>query len=361
MRRVALLALAATFVIALFAGTAVSYARMASDRFPLPGWGMRDLRWYPTRFETALSDHLAGREALIGWHARLKVNGLRVSSTPRVWLGKDGWLFLNHWSDLGHSDLTNYLEGAVERWGAAIRARRDWCEARGIRFLVVVVPDKQTIYPERLPAVVRGRPDPCVLDRVLARWRADPPVPVLDLRADLLAAKQFGPVYYRYDTHWTPMGTYVGAARTVAELADVLPGSNLPWTEVPHGTARAGPGDLWRFLGMPGTPPDEVLPVPHRQDARARPTGETISIPKAVRIEHIDSTVWEGGAGPRVVLFHDSFADLGFKSVLGDHCSRLAAVGSYHLVEEVVERERPSVVVCELAERMLACKPPPRR
>jgi len=361
MRRVAQLALAATFVIALFGGTAISYARMASDHFPSPGWRVRDWRWYPTKFETALYNHLAGRDALVGWHARLKVNGLAVSSTPRVWLGTNGWLFLNHWADLRTHEPNSYVENAVGRWGSVIRARRDWCEARGIRLLVVVVPDKQTVYPEYLPAVARGRTDSQVLDRVLARWRADPPVPVLDLRADLLAAKQLGQVYYRYDTHWTPMGTYVGAARTVAALADVLPGPHPPWTDVPHGTIHAPSGDLWRLLSVPGTQPDEVLPVAFRNDARARPTGERISVLKADRLQHIEPTVWEGGAGPRVVLFHDSFADLGFMSVLGDHCRRLAAVGTYQLIEEVVERERPSVVVCVLAERMLVCMQPPRR
>src|SRR5438045_7216241 len=122
MRRGAQLALAATFVIALFGGTIVSYARMAADGFPSATWRMREWRWYPTRFETALSDHLAGREALVGWHARLKVNGLRVSPTPRVWLGTDGWLFSNHWADLRCTDLTDYLERAVEGWASAIRA-----------------------------------------------------------------------------------------------------------------------------------------------------------------------------------------------------------------------------------------------
>jgi alginate O-acetyltransferase complex protein AlgJ len=361
MRRIARLALAVTFVVVLLGGAAVSYARMMADRFPSPSWRVSSWRWYPTRFETALYNHLAGRETLVGWHARLKVNGLHVSSTPRVWLGTDGSLFFNHWADLRYPNLPIYVDRAVDRWGAVMRARRDWCEARGIRLLVVVVPDKQSVYPELLPAIARGRPDSQVLDRVLARWRADPPVPVLDLRPDLLTAKQFGPVYYRYDTHWTPMGTYVGAARTVAALADVLPGPNPPWTEVPHGTVSVAPDDLWKILGEPGRPADEVLPVPLRRDARARPTGETISVPMADRLQHINPSVWEGGTGPRVVLFHDSFADLGFNSVLGDHCSRLATVGTYQLIEEVVERERPSVVVCELVERMLVYIQPPRR
>src|SRR5439155_2598946 len=177
--------------LALFGGTAVSYARMAADRFPVPGWRMRDLRWYPTQFEDALSDHLPGREALLGWHARFKLHTLHTSPTPRVWLGTDGSLFYNHWADVKTTNLAVHLERAVERWGAVMRGRRDWCEARGIHFLVIVVPDKQTIYRERLPAVVRDRLDERVLDRVLERWRAEPAVRVVDLRPEFLAAKQY--------------------------------------------------------------------------------------------------------------------------------------------------------------------------
>src|SRR5437870_6763665 len=256
MRRVARLALAATFVIALFVGTAVSYARMAADRFPSLGWRVRDWRWYPTRFEAALSDHLAGRETLLGWHARFKLHTLHTSPTPPVWLGSDRWLFLNHWADLAAPHSPPHIDRAIEHWGEVVRARRDWCEANGIHFLFVVMPDKQTIYPERLPQVVRDREDAHALDRALALWRAEPAVSVVDLRPELLAAKEYGQVYYRNDTHWTPLGAYVGGALTMEALTDVLPGPAAPpWTARAHVSQRRVAGDLWRMAGMRGSPP----------------------------------------------------------------------------------------------------------
>lgn len=354
MRRVARLALAATFVLVLSGGAAVSYAKMAADRFPGPSWRIRDWRWYPPRFETALTDHLAGREALVGWHARFKLHTLRTSPTPRVWLGSDGWMFYNHWADLGVTNLPAHVPIVIDKWDAVIRARREWCEARGIHFVVVVVPDKQTIYPERLPAVVRDRTDERVFDRTLERWRAEPAVPVIDLRPELLAAKPYGSVFYRNDTHWTPLGSYVGGASVVDGLADVLPGGPVQtWPTVPHMLQRRNMGDLWRMAGMQRPAPEEPVLVAELRRNPAQRSDEVVPVPEAERLPHLKPIVWKGGTGPRVVLFHDSFADWDFQFVIAERCERLVSVGSYQFIEEIVERERPQVVVCELVERIL--------
>src|SRR5262245_9076222 len=323
MRRVAPLALAATFVIALFGGTAVSYARMAADRFPSPSWRVSTWRWYPTRFEGALSDHLAGREALLGWHARFKLHTLRTSPTPRVWLGSDGWLFYNHWADMGATNTPAHLQRVIETWDTVVRARRDWCEARGIQLLMVVVPDKQAVYPERLPAVVRVRHDEHAFDHTQERWRAEPAVPFLDLRPELVASKEYGSVYYRNDTHWTPMGSYVGGAAIVERLSDVLPGGPPPsWLAVHHVLQRRNLGDLWRMAGMRPSPPEEPVLVPTRSDNPARRTNEVVPVPDVERLSHLKPVVWKGGTGPRAVLFHDSFADWDFQSVIAERCDR---------------------------------------
>src|SRR5207237_6794352 len=107
---------------------------------------------FPGRFEAALTDHLAGRDALVGWHARLAVNGLGASPTPRVWVGPDGWLFYNYRVDAVPSRQAAAAVAEVyDRWAAAARAWADWCAARGARLVVVVVPDKQSVYPELVP------------------------------------------------------------------------------------------------------------------------------------------------------------------------------------------------------------------
>src|SRR5207245_4432671 len=139
--------------------------------------------------------------------------------------------------------------------------------------------------PGLLPAVVRDRHDERVLDRTLERWRAEPAVPVLDLRPELLAAKGQGSLYYRNDSHWTPLGMYVGVARMLDGLSDVLPGPPAPpWTGVPHTLQRRNLADLWRMAGMQRSPPEEPVLVADRPDARARRTGEKVPAPDAERL-----------------------------------------------------------------------------
>jgi hypothetical protein len=258
--------------------------------------------------------------------------------------------------------MAAHADRMIERWGEVMRARRDWCEARGIHFLVVVAPDKQTIYPERLPAVVRDREDLHVLDRAQAVWRAEPAVSVVDLRPELLAAKQYGSLYYRYDTHWTPLGAYLGAARMIEALTDVLPvPAAPPWTRVAHLHQQRVAGDLWRMAGMRGSAPAEDVLVADRPGARARRTDEAVAAPEAQRLKHLAPLVWKGGTGPRMVLFHDSFADWEFQALLAERSDRLVAVGTYHFIEEVVLRERPQVVVCQMVERTLVTITAPRQ
>lgn len=148
--------------------------------------------------------------------------------------GVDGWLFLR--PELRHL-------GVGPWWGAAAakvsRAKPDKADPRpvildfheqlakrGISLLLVPVPCKAAIYPERLGAAAGGRVDAAAIDfyAVLAAEG----VAVVDLADGFLAAKvddaSVGPVYCRTDTHWSPRGCEVAAA-AVAERIKKIPGS----------------------------------------------------------------------------------------------------------------------------------------
>jgi hypothetical protein len=91
-------------------------------------------------------------------------------------------------------------------------------------------------------------------------------------------------------------------------------------------------GDLRRLLGLPGAG-DETYTM-------LRPRGP------------------DGAAGPRAVLFHDSFADPLYRELLAGPCARLAAVPARQLDAVTIERERPDVVVLLFVERALQAETP---
>src|SRR6516225_8270343 len=49
---------------------------------------------FPAQFEAFYQDHFGLRNILLRWLHMTEVVGLHVSSSPKVVLGKDGWLFL---------------------------------------------------------------------------------------------------------------------------------------------------------------------------------------------------------------------------------------------------------------------------
>src|SRR6516165_6929903 len=114
-----------------------------------------DLKKFPERFDRFFNDRLVERETLLSAHAVAKVRGLGVSSSDKVLLGRDGWLFLNEASenpDYHPKTLEQYLA-----WARTAMIRAQWLEQQHIDYLFVLTPEKHTIYPEFLPPAY-GRP-----------------------------------------------------------------------------------------------------------------------------------------------------------------------------------------------------------
>src|SRR5262249_40552398 len=128
----------------------------------------RDLKRFPERFDRFFNDRLVEREALLSANAVAKVHGLGVSSSDRVLLGRDGWLFLNEQSenpDFHPKTLEQYLS-----WARTAMIRAQWLENRQIDYLFVLTPEKHTIYPELVPPAY-GPPQPRTPAQRLAGWQ----------------------------------------------------------------------------------------------------------------------------------------------------------------------------------------------
>lgn len=113
---------------------------------------------------------------------------------------------------------------------AAIGKFRDQLKSKGIELLVVVVPGKPSIYPERLigakvePAVAGGSyvgHGKAVLDSLVQLG-----FNTVDLYTPLWKAKAYddslGALYLNDDTHWTPRGAELAAAEISAKVRQMV-------------------------------------------------------------------------------------------------------------------------------------------
>jgi hypothetical protein len=184
-------------------------------------------------------------------------------------VGRDGWLFYKP----GFRYLTERTAPATDDSLSsplvAITGFRDQLAARGIQLLIVLAPNKESVYPEMLSRRAR---DTEILSsprtRQLLSDLARAGVEVVDLCETYRAVKQgpattdAAPLYLRQDSHWSPAGVEV-AARTVAQrildLGWLSVGTTL-YETTPAPVARMG--DLVRMLQVPqiesSTPLEEI-------------------------------------------------------------------------------------------------------
>lgn len=144
---------------------------------------------------------------------------MRVSGMPRVAIGHDDWLFYS--CDCPGADPPVGVAG-VRSYANAFVERARWVASRGAHFTFYVVPAKEALYQEHVPEWMRLK-WPHGAAAVLRDALQDQPVDLFYPKGAMLAAEHAGKLYYRYDTHWTPIGALFGAQELIDHLHQLNP------------------------------------------------------------------------------------------------------------------------------------------
>jgi alginate O-acetyltransferase complex protein AlgJ len=313
---------------------------------------LKALARFPGQFKYYLSDHFGFRNLLIELHGRLMVDGLGVTSNPSVILGKDGWLFLaNEGSldDYRHDDP--FTPAELEAWRTVLERRQQWCAARKIQYLVVFAPSKHSIYPEYMPNVYTRLAQPARLPQLVEYLQTHHSlVRILDLTQPLLDAKAGGiRLYQKTDTHWNDRGAWAGYRAVMAAASGLVPGVHtLAASDFQPDTIIAPGMDLAGLLGLNGILQEKRLDLQPRIALRLAQVEQDVVEPFTVNAS--------APGQPGVVVFRDSF----FTQVLpwlAEGFGRGAYFWQYGFNRQIIEAERPALVIQEIAERKLSMSP----
>ena len=319
--------------------------------FPEWSWNRDALTEWPDKFQRYFNDRFAFRNALIHLQAAILWHGLHTSSSDTVIAGKGDWLF--YADDGGIQDYVQaerFTDAELRQWQLTLERMRDWLTSRGTRFLFVVAPDKQMIYPELMPTSLRRLHDSYRADQFLAYMRAHSTVEILDLRPALLKAKPRQLLYHRYDTHWNDRGALIGYQQIAARLQRWFPVIE-PLQRSDFITSPTAPsGDKTTMLGlvdagkktMPGLVPRHGWTSQVVWPANPDAYGEDGTVITEVR----------PGTGLRAVMFRDSFSSR-LIPFLSEHFSRIVYQWQNDFDPDLVRRERPDVVIQEVVGRHL--------
>ena len=317
--------------------------------FPHPPHCWQECCCWPQGFESWLDDHFGARPQLIALNSLVRL-AIGASGSPEVVVGTDGWLFLNRNREamLRYRGIVTFSEQQLELWLEEYKKRSLWLEERGIKLVMVVIPEKQTVYGEHLPHGL-NRLGPTPTDQLLAQFSEEDVGKVIDLRPILNSMKAQGTLYDKTNSHWNDTGCYIAYRAMIEELQRECPKMHLVPSENLNINTMSMSRDLVRLLGLQDVLSEDtrMLTVKHsavteRHGERMQSTG----IRTATR--HKDA--------PAAFLLADSFVESYMIKYLQESFSR--AIFTHHrshltLDTKLIEEYKPDLVIYAVVERCI--------
>jgi alginate O-acetyltransferase complex protein AlgJ len=139
----------------------------------------------------------------------------------RVITGKDGFLFLgNHNNNILHkrNGIFKSEKQVINTWADKLKDVQIWYENRGIRFAIVIAPNKHSVYKNKLPYWMNYKGQTFTDD--LVEYARNKKINILDLRKTLINNKDKYNhlLYLKTDTHWNGLGASIGYNETIKFL-----------------------------------------------------------------------------------------------------------------------------------------------
>ena len=279
-----------------------------------------------------------------------------TSQDSRVTVGRNGFLFL-----LGGSNGVMQQYGrpedapAVARWVALIRARQDYCAARNIGFIQMIVPEKQSAMPEFFPVPLAT---PTKLFAAITRELHPEPffVDCGKLLRDLFVAGGLHP-FRKVDSHLS----YFGAEALVRELMRLAGLRDDIFAKTLREVPQAG--DLGGKFFQGDMLEQHLVPAEDWEFARDAPDRIRADVPGEGHLGMVIEWRARHPISPQTLLIfgNSMFERGGSPLTLSWWLSRIFArtrfVWSASLLDEHVNDFRPSMVICQTVERFLPSLP----
>lgn len=269
----------------------------------------------------------------------------KTSLADSVAIGRDAWLF--HRDNFAFEQMSaarRLSDPEIAAWRDLLTDCDGWMRERNIEFFSLIAPEKHAVYYDYLPSgsIVSDQRPACVLVRALSDFpRVRPIYPVEALRAGRASCD----TYHAVGTHWNFFGAFIAYRELASEIAKRVKIRVLDTQDVTFGLSRPHAGDLGVRLDPEMTAPEHEVRATLAKSRRIFESRKYARGHVAI-YENFDRRL------PKAVVFRDSSSSW-LLPLLSESFSRVVAVSSPHIYRELVESEKPDVVIFEIIERYL--------
>ncbi len=219
----------------------LSLAKMVKNRIPIDQYtGAIVGRFQMIRLNTGLTKALTG--------------GTYMESTE-VLLGKNDWLFYKVTTDgeplYDYMGINHFDEDELKTIVSNMASLGDMLDKKGIKYAILTVPNKEQVYSEYMPDTVAKINNSSRLTELSDYIQSEcgdmiaGKYPYIDVTDTMLVNKNSYPLFYKTDTHWTEVGSFMA----LQEVMRALYGTSESTPDVVFDSSPGFVGDLCKISG----------------------------------------------------------------------------------------------------------------
>jgi len=292
---------------------------------------------------------------------------------PAALQGKEDWLFLVNDSNrcidqyMGSYDIPAMLE---RFWIEALTRRQDYFSQLGIPYLFYVIPGKEYVYSSQLPDTVKRSPEPVLWQKLLTAIQVKTNVQIKSFYETMKANTTHNQLYYKSDSHWNAYGAWVASEVILSNLGHFFEGEFYPVgldTYTSKDVLLKEPDLLNKkqvnflngefHISETNYFPEEkrtILCPPNEFKPKVSPDAHPLQAPDSRRIVITQNS--NLNKKRTALIFRDSFASELIPLLCG-HFSRSVVVWQPDISREMVEMEKPDVVIQVMVDRFMSRAP----
>lgn len=269
----------------------------------------------------------------------------------KVIMGNQGWFYYNDIGSINDYRRMSDVDSNLARYIVTnFLIRQNWLKERGIKFYILVPPNKERIYPDYMPKrikIIDGLGHN-TLDYLAKYFKEMGGITLIDPSDSLLAARRRKEVYYKTDTHWNTFGGFKGYQKLMHAIAKdfsdlrVFDESEFTFTEVMNEE-----GDLSSMIGLNATNKRQEIMMQHVDTSLHLdyniPTKMILKFSNAIPGSHPKR---------KLLMFRDSFGSY-LVPFLNLQFDETIYVWNYIFMHKLIEHEKPDIIVFESLQRFL--------
>lgn len=309
-----------------------------------------------------LEDHFGFREFYIYRYSRELDKRFDITASQSLVIkGLDGWYFLNE------PDMLKDFQGRIhltrpqlQSWLATQNEKNEWLNSQGIRYMLIVSPDKQSIYPHLLMEHAMSVKGTSRFEQLIEYTEGSLPGYMLNLHALLQPEKYDRPLYYKNDSHWNKFAAYIVFRSMLERISAWFPEESFE-TEFAFTADKTGiggnigkGGDLVYMLMQPDLTETYPQMAPFKRCGSYKTVQYKLSNVKQIPGRKSFVRRCEG-KNLRAVVFRDSFF-VQLEPMLSQNFQEIVYLWKDYdqkNIEEILVNFKPDIVIESIVERNL--------